>query len=54
MTALLCQCRTCQMQHRYGAPESDDLLPSPEELTDLPDDLGTDCGELDEEVPVDD
>jgi len=43
------------LAHQSGPLELDDsLLPSPEELTDLPDDLGTDFAELDEEVPVDD
>jgi hypothetical protein len=32
----------------------DILLPSPEELTSLPDDMGTDYGGPDEEPPVDD
>ena len=50
MTNQPCPCRPYTLARLYGGPKLDDsLLPSPEELTDLPDDLGSDHAETDEE-----
>ena len=50
-----CLCRPCILACQYAPLETDDdLLPTPEELGDLPDGLGTDHAELDEELLVDD
>jgi hypothetical protein len=44
-----CNCRPCRLRRSVEEADQDDLLPQADELADLPDDLGADYGETDQD-----